>query len=421
MINDKSSTGRKKRDLVSNQRIGSERREMPISKTGPSCFYRLFETALGFCGIAWEISDSSTGQSLVTFFQLPEATKQLTEERIARLSQGRKASAPPRIAEIIRKVQKHLRGELQDFQDVAVDLKGVSPFGLQVYESCRTIPSGGTLSYGELANIMNRPAASRAVGQALGRNPVPIIIPCHRVLAAGNKPGGFSAPGGLATKARLLAIEGATIGLPAVIKSRRDLLRTAALLRIRDPRLARCLDKSIDFRLRNGQSPYATLIEAVVHQQLSPKAATTILGRVKDLYPGSTFPEPGDLLKTPDRLLRGAGLSKAKTAALKDIAQKTLDNVVPSSKDIISLSNGEITKRLTSIYGVGQWTVEMLLIFNLGRMDVLPVDDYALRKSVAVVFKMKDVPTPKQVSALGESWRPYRTVASLFLWNFITS
>jgi len=217
----------------------------------------------------------------------------------------------------------------------------------------------------------------------------------------------------------MLAIEGATIGLPAVIKSKKDLLRTSALLRTRDPRLARCLDRSIEFRLRNGLSPCSTLIEAVVHQQLSPKAATTILDKVKGLYPGSTFPKPVDLLKTSDRLLIGAGLSKAKTAALKDIAQKTINGVVPSSKEIVSLSDEEITKRLISIYGVGQWTVEMMLIFNLGRMDVLPVDDYALRKSIALVFKMKDVPTPKQVRELGESWRPYRTVASLYLWNFI--
>jgi 3-methyladenine DNA glycosylase/8-oxoguanine DNA glycosylase len=177
--------------------------------------------------------------------------------------------------------------------------------------------------------------------------------------------------------------------------------------------------ESIAFNPKSEQSPYATLFEAVVHQQLSPKAATTILGRVKAIYPGSTIPEPGDLLKTPDRLLRGAGLSKAKTAALKDLAAKTLDGTVPSSEKIAALSDDEITRRLTSIYGVGRWTVEMLLIFNLGRMDVFPVDDYALRKSVADVYGMKDIPTPKQLDALGELWRPLRTVATLYLWNSI--
>jgi 3-methyladenine DNA glycosylase/8-oxoguanine DNA glycosylase len=177
--------------------------------------------------------------------------------------------------------------------------------------------------------------------------------------------------------------------------------------------------KPIEFNPKAEQSPYAALFEAVVHQQLSPKAATTILGRVKAMYPGSTIPEPGDLLRTPDRLLRGAGLSRAKTASLKDLAAKTLDGTVPSSEKIVALSDEEITRRLTSIYGVGRWTVEMLLIFNLGRTDVFPVDDHALRKSIADVYGMKEIPTPKQLNALGESWRPLRTVATLYLWNSI--
>jgi DNA-3-methyladenine glycosylase II len=186
-----------------------------------------------------------------------------------------------------------------------------------------------------------------------------------------------------------------------------------------DPSLSRSLSKSIEFGLRPGHSPYETLVEAVVHQQLSPKAAETILGRVMALYPGSRIPAPADLLNTPDARLRSAGLSQSKTRAVKDIAAKTLDGTVPSSKEIIALSNEEIIKRLTSIYGVGQWTVEMMLIFNLGRMDVFAADDYALRKSVSEVFNMEEIPTPKQLNAMSEKWRPYRTVASLYLWNSI--
>jgi methylated-DNA-[protein]-cysteine S-methyltransferase len=135
---------------------------------------------------------------------------------------------PPRIAGIIKKVQKHLHGDVQDFQEIVVDLDGAGPFARQVYETVRKIPAGRTMTYGELAADMNRPTASRAVGQALGRNPIPLIIPCHRVLASGNKPGGFSAHGGLETKAKMLEIEGATGGLPAVIKSGRDLMRATA-------------------------------------------------------------------------------------------------------------------------------------------------------------------------------------------------
>jgi O-6-methylguanine DNA methyltransferase len=384
--------------------------------------YSLFDTPIGACGIAWKEPETSRLQPVVTFFQLPEATRSLTEGRIAASSGGRKAqSVPPGIAEIVKRIQKHLHRDLQDFRDVAVDLDGSPPFTKQVYEEARKIPPGQTMTYGALATEMNRPGACRAVGQALARNPIPLIIPCHRVLASGNKAGGFSAHGGVTTKAKLLAIEGAMLWKPATIKSKRDLIRVAALLKKQDPRLAGCLARPIAFHLRPNLPPHETLIEAVVHQQLSPKAASTILGRVMDLFPGSKIPDPSELLKTGDESLRNAGLSRAKIKALKDIARKALDGAVPSSEEMVFLSDEEIIERLTSIHGVGLWTVEMMLIFNLGRLDVFPVDDYALRKGISEVLDMKEVPTPKQANVLGERWRPYRTVASLYLWNTINS
>jgi O-6-methylguanine DNA methyltransferase len=173
--------------------------------------YCLFETPLGDCGIAWKEQATSRTPPVVTFFQLPEATESLTDARIAGRSGGRKARVPPpHIAGIIKKVRKHLHGDAQEFLDIVVDLGAAGPFARQVYEAVRKIPAGRTKSYGELATDMNRPTASRAVGQALGRNPIPLIIPCHRVLASGNKPGGFSAHGGLETKSKLLEIEGVT-------------------------------------------------------------------------------------------------------------------------------------------------------------------------------------------------------------------
>ncbi|MGZ9137951.1 MAG: methylated-DNA--[protein]-cysteine S-methyltransferase [Candidatus Deferrimicrobiaceae bacterium] len=175
--------------------------------------YCLFETPLGACGIAWKEREPSLIPPVVTFFQLPESTRSLTSARIATSSGGRNARVPPPgIAGIIRKVQKHLHGDVQDFLEIVVDLDGAGPFARQVYEAVRNIPAGRTRTYGELATDMNRPTAFRAVGQALGRNPIPLIIPCHRVLASGRKPGGFSAHGGVETKARLLEIEGATGG-----------------------------------------------------------------------------------------------------------------------------------------------------------------------------------------------------------------
>lgn len=382
--------------------------------------YYIFETSLGSCGIAWSEEGNSQTLPTVAFFQLPEASAKLTESRIAGSSGGRLSSVPPpSIAAVIKKVCRHLRGEAQDFRDTPLDLDGAGPFARQVYEAARNIPLGQTRTYGELAKALDRPNAARAVGQALGQNPIALIIPCHRVLAAGSRPGGFSAHGGLTTKARMLALEGVLLEPPPTIQSVRDLRRAAGQLRSRDPRLAHCLAQPIEFRLKPEQSPYRTLLEAVVHQQLTGKAAATILGRVKALFPGSPFPEPEDLLKTPDQALREAGLSSAKTASLKDLAAKTLDGTVPSKEKIVTLGDEEIIRGLTSIRGVGRWTVEMLLIFNLGRKDVFPVDDYAIRRSVALVLGMKEAPTPKQLIAVGEAWRPLRTVVSLYLWNYL--
>jgi methylated-DNA-[protein]-cysteine S-methyltransferase len=183
--------------------------------------YTVFETVLGVCGIAW----NDRG---VTAFQLPEATKRQTEDRLAKRAAAARADRIPKpIRAVIRKAQRHLEGDAQDFRDVAVDLDGTGPFARRVYEVARTIPAGRTTTYGELAARAGSPGGSRAVGRAMGTNPIPLIIPCHRVLAAGNRPGGFSAHGGLATKARMLEIEGATLGPPAVKRPKKDLLRAA--------------------------------------------------------------------------------------------------------------------------------------------------------------------------------------------------
>lgn len=181
-------------------------REILVKQLG----YSMFETPLGVCGIAWgEPGDAGT-RVAVAFFQLPEETAAMTEARIARKCGVRTASAPlPEIAELIERVRKHLGGEMQDFSDVTIDWDGVDAFSRQVYEVARKIPAGHTTTYGEIAKELGAPGAARAVGQAMGSNPVPLLVPCHRVVAAGGKPGGFSAHGGRKTKAKMLAIEGA--------------------------------------------------------------------------------------------------------------------------------------------------------------------------------------------------------------------
>ena len=176
--------------------------------------YSLFETPLGWCGIAWNEGPTSGAGYAVTLFQLPEATMELTESRIARNSGAAKSSnVPLQVNNICKRVCNHLNGVLQDFRDIPVDLDEVGPFVRRVCEAARKIPVGQTVTYADLANALGRPSLARAVGRALGRNPIPLIIPCHRVMAAHGKPGGFSAFGGRVTKAKLLAIEGAVVNL----------------------------------------------------------------------------------------------------------------------------------------------------------------------------------------------------------------
>ena len=165
------------------------------------------------------------------------------------------------------------------------------------------------------------------------------------------------------------------------------------------------------------RSPFESLVQAVTHQQLNGTAAKTILGRVKALYPGRAFPSPEDLLATPDEKLRAAGLSRAKAASIKDIAAKTLAGIVPTSRAIARMDNEAIITQLTGIRGVGPWTVEMLLMFKLGRTDVLPATDFGVRKGFALIYELEDLPAPKDLLLHGERWRPYRSFAAWYLWR----
>jgi DNA-3-methyladenine glycosylase II len=135
------------------------------------------------------------------------------------------------------------------------------------------------------------------------------------------------------------------------------------------------------------------------------------------LFPGCRFPHPEDLASVSDDDLRGVGFSRAKILAVRDIAAKTLDGVVPASRQIVKLSDNEIIERLTEVRGVGRWTVEMLLIFQLGRPDVLPADDFGVRNGFRHAYKKRDLPTPKEVLAHGERWRPHGTTAAWYLWR----
>ncbi|MGA9452696.1 MAG: DNA-3-methyladenine glycosylase 2 family protein [Verrucomicrobiia bacterium] len=162
--------------------------------------------------------------------------------------------------------------------------------------------------------------------------------------------------------------------------------------------------------------PFQSLVMAVAHQQLNGTAANSILARFKKLFPGRRFPRAEDLVSVTDKQLRACGFSFAKIASIRDIAAKTLDGVVPAPRQIVNLSDDEIIERLTKVRGVGRWTVEMLLIFQLGRSDVLPADDFGVRNGFRHAYKKRDLPTVKELLAFGERWRPHRTTAAWYLW-----
>ena len=167
--------------------------------------------------------------------------------------------------------------------------------------------------------------------------------------------------------------------------------------------------------LTNKRSPYEVLVRSISHQQLHGKAAETILGRFIALYAPEKFPAPEDILKTPVSVMRGCGFSESKVRAIKDIALKTKEGIVPTKREVAKLSNEEIIDRLTVIHGVGQWTVEMLLLFQLGRLDVWPVDDFGIRRGYQIWMDLKVMPTAKELREEGNLFAPYQSILCLYL------
>jgi 3-methyladenine DNA glycosylase/8-oxoguanine DNA glycosylase len=199
--------------------------------------------------------------------------------------------------------------------------------------------------------------------------------------------------------------------------------KSAAALAKLDPAFDLLIQRigPIQFKTKTTKSPYEALVEAVVYQQLTAKAAGTIFERLKSLYPNRSFPTPADLLACPVEQLRGAGLSRSKAASIHDIAQKSLDGTIPSMRAVAKMTEEEIVDSLTSIRGVGRWTVEMFLIFRLGRPDVFPVMDYGIQKGFMKVFRKRKLPTPELLNRYGRRWQPHRTTAALYLWRALDS
>jgi DNA-3-methyladenine glycosylase II len=188
---------------------------------------------------------------------------------------------------------------------------------------------------------------------------------------------------------------------------RRDKPFAALIRRVGPPRLA----------IQHRRSPYEALMRAIAHQQLHGRAAQAILARFDALYPAPGFPAPELVLASPELELRACGFSGSKIAAMRAICAATLDGTVPTRRASARLSDEELIERLTSIRGVGRWTVEMLLIFTLGRADVLPVDDFGVRDGYRVLYGLDVQPKPKALAELGAAWSPFRSIAAWYLWR----
>lgn len=387
--------------------------------------YCLFETKIGKCAIAW-------GREGIAALLLPTGSSRKANVKqfdlILRDEVG-EGKPPKWVQSAIEDMRNHLEGRLNDLHHINVDYNRVPPFHRKVYEAARKIPPGKTASYGELAILAGSPSAARAVGQAMARNPIPLIVPCHRVIGADGSAVGFSGGDGCSTKETLLKLEGCfslktskgperrfTPGEPISQKLAKE---ATTFLTKADPKLGALIACIGPFRLQPDEmlTPFEALAESIVYQQLTGKAAATIFNRVKAIYGSDRLPHPKKIVATEDEVLRAAGLSTAKTAAIKDLAVKQVAGLIPSLDELHQMDDEAIIEKLTAVRGVGRWTVEMLLIFRLGRSDVLPVNDYGVRKGFAIAYKKKELPTPKELTKYGERWKPYRSVASWYLWR----
>ena len=191
-------------------------------------------------------------------------------------------------------------------------------------------------------------------------------------------------------------------------------------LRRQDPVMRRLIQEVGPCKIRPlSRSPFEALVRAIAHQQLNGKAADTITRRFLDLFPGQKFPTPEAVVGIDSALIRGAGFSQSKVLAILDIATKAQSGIVPSRRVLSRLQDQEIIDRLVECRGVGQWTVEMFLIFTLGRPDVLPVEDFGVRNGFRLAYGHEEMPKPAALREFGERWKPYRTTATWYLWRAV--
>ena len=371
----------------------------------------LFQTRIGNCGIAWQ-------DDLVVGVELPHFSPMETLKALENRFPSSKESKPTgNSLRAKRAIINLLAGKPETFKDIKVNLDSSSKFDQEILRETRGIRRGETVTYSELAWRVGKPGAARAVGSGLGRNPCPIIVPCHRVLATQGSGGGFSAMGGLTTKFTLLQVEGHDIGFPGFDYSPVDAMK---FLLQRDPRFKEVIQVVgwPKIAIEPRRSVYGSLVRAIVSQQLSVKAAGTIFSRVLKVVSGrkSDF-SPLEFQQVTDRALREAGLSRNKLLALRDLSEKMLEGVIPSEAKLKRLDDQAIVDILTQVRGIGRWTVEIMLIFRLGRADVVAADDLGLRQGYAAISGGREAVTRDTLVRAANRWMPYRSLACWYLWR----
>lgn len=320
--------------------------------------------------------------------------------------------AKPRgdLALLVKRMKSHLKGKSDSLRDVPLDLDGLSDFSSAVLKELCKVGPGKVITYGELAARCGKPKAARAVGRIMGANPIPLIVPCHRCMGSDGSLTGFSTEGGTHLKAHLLFIEGYhrnqehAAGIRHLIKS--DKVMKAIIKKV-GPYQA-LPDKKAP--------PYDTLVSSIIHQQLSIKAGRTIAQRVRALTPGTGFPKPEEMMAIAPEVLRGCGLSGQKVTYVADLATCVADGSLKLAR-LKNLDDETVIDQLTAVRGIGRWSAQIYLMFHLGRLDVLPLDDLGLQNGAAKAFGLEEKVKGAELEKLAEKWRPYRSMATWYLWQ----
>jgi 3-methyladenine DNA glycosylase/8-oxoguanine DNA glycosylase/O6-methylguanine-DNA--protein-cysteine methyltransferase len=374
--------------------------------------FALLDTPLGPAAVEW----SNAGVTRLVF----ERKKEVLLAGLA--ARGAvEGQRPPRfVREAISRLQAHLLGKLQDFASIPLDFAGSSPLLRDVEAALRDTRAGATVDAEALAARLAMSGGSARLRRLLARNPVPVFLPGHRVLGAGGLLGAWG--GGEAIHERLLVLESmgrarlyTEDGLPDSARVEEAL----AHLRAVDPRLGELIERVGPYRLslRQGHSPYEALARSIVGQQITGRAAQAILARLALEFGTAGVHPPERIRRATDAKLRAAGLSGGKARAFRDLAAHALAGGVPSWAILRRWPDERILSTLTEIHGIGRWTVQMVLLFRLGRPDVLPLGDYGVRKGYGRTFARGRLPSLRELQRRGWRWRPFRSVASWYLWR----